>query len=268
MVESEAPRARSSSGDTQFDHLEPLLAQFAAIEADTPKRSRLREELVTSYLPLAQRIARRYANRGEPLDDLIQVASLGLLQAIERYQPTLGRHFLAFAVPTITGEIRRYFRDKSWAMRVPRRLKELHQSVSTATVELSQQLDRAPRPSELAEHLKVSTNEILEALEAAHSYRADSLDEAFGSDGSTPLREVLGGTDPSFETFTDLHSLAPHVAELPERDRRILLMRFYQDMTQTQIAEKLGISQMQVSRVLASTLRSLRKAVRDNATDS
>lgn len=256
------------SSDSQFDHLEPLLEQYAAASTDDPKRSRLRDELVTSFLPLAQRIASRYANRGEPLEDLVQVASLGLLQAIERYEPTRGRHFLAFAVPTITGEVRRYFRDKSWAMRVPRRLKELHLSINTVTVELAQRLDRAPRPSELAERLNVSTDEILEALEAAHSYRADSLDEALDSDGGNPLIDALGGTDPSFETFTDLHSLAPHVATLPERDRRILLMRFYQDMTQTQIAERIGISQMQVSRILSSTLRQLREAVAEETADS
>ena len=195
----------------------------------------LRRQLVTGYLPLARSIARRYAQRGEPLEDLTQVACLGLVQAIERYYPEHGCHFLAFAVPTITGEIRRYFRDKTWAMRVPRRIKDLQVSINNVVVgELSQQLGRAPRPSDLAARLDVTVADILDALEAVHSYHADSLDHILSSDAGTPatLGQLLGQPDPGLERFTNYHSLAPVLAELPAREREILIMRFYGDMTQ------------------------------------
>jgi RNA polymerase sigma-B factor len=245
----------------EFDHLLPLLQKYAACETENAERARLREQLGTGFLPVARHIAQRFSHRGEPLEDLIQVASLGLMNAIERFDPHRGHHFLSFAVPTITGEVRRHFRDKSWSLRVPRRVKELHLDVRTASDELSQRLGRAPRPSELAEHLGTTSEHVLEALAASHSYHADSLDEVLSRDDSTTLQDRLGAADPAFDSFVHLHSVAPHLANLPRREYQILVMRFYHDMTQTQIGERLGISQMHVSRLLSATLARLREAV-------
>lgn len=252
-----------------YDHLAPLLAEFASTATHDPHRARLRDRLVAGYLPLAHNLARRYADRGEPLEDLIQVASIGLLHAVERFDSERGHHFLSFAIPTVTGEIRRHFRDKTWAMRVPRQLKELHLSINSVLVELSQHLGRAPRPSEIAGRLQVPVEDVLQALEAGQSYRADSLDQALSSEAansnSATLRDTLGTTDTGYDKITDLHSVAPHLAALPTRERDILIMRFYHDMTQTQIAERVGLSQMHVSRLLSTTLRRLREAVDHDA---
>ena len=244
----------------EFEHLEPLLAAYCSTAVRDPRRGDLRNQLVAGYLPVARRIATRYAGRGEPLDDLVQVASLGLFLAVERYQPDTGHHFLAFAVPTITGEVRRHFRDRTWSMRVARRIKDLRVEINNAVAELSQRQGRAPRPSEIASRLGVSTDEVLEALQAADAYRAESLDEMLTADAHTgPRQDIPGGTDPGLELFINTHTLAPHLAALPSRDRAILIMRFYEEMTQFQIAKKIGISQMHVSRILTKTLDRLRE---------
>lgn len=263
-----APAARAASVEGQerrenaYRHLDPVLAAYATTEPGDRNRDRMRDQLLAGFLPLARNIARRYANRGEPREDLEQVGALGLLKAIDRYDPALGGQFLAFAVPTITGEIRRHFRDRTWAMRVPRALKELHGAIPGAITELSAQLQRAPRPSEIAAHLNVATADVVEALNAAQAYRPQSLDAGPHSQPDTfSYADTLGTTDSRFELFTASHSLAPHLAALPPRERRILIMRFYEDMTQTQIAEKIGVSQMHVSRILAATLAKLRDAV-------
>jgi RNA polymerase sigma-B factor len=246
----------------EFDHLEPLLHRYAALPATDPARAGLREHLLTEYLPLAQHIAQRYAQRGEPLEDLTQVGYLALIKALDRYQPGLGHHFLGFAVPTITGEIRRHFRDKTWVIRVPRRIQELRQSIAKVIDELSYDLLRAPRPSEIAQRLGVSTDEVLETLQAAQSYRPDSLDVVLGPErDSDSLGDHLGYADGGFEVVTNAHAVAPHLAALPARERSILHMRFYQDMSQTDIARRIGVSQMHVSRLLSQTLAQLREAV-------
>lgn len=256
------PLDAATSSDTEYEHLEPVLAAYAATAPQEPERARLRERLATGYLPVARNVARRYAGRGEPLEDLTQVGCIGLLKAIDRYDPELGYHFLSFAIPTITGEIRRHFRDKTWSMRVPRRLKDLHVAINPAVVELSAQLHRAPRPSEIAAHLQTSTAEIIEALHAAQAYRPASLEGSlYPTTDATPLADTLGTPEPRYELFTNIHSLAPHLAALPARERNIVIMRFYQDMTQTQIAEKIGVSQMHISRLLAATLIKLRDAI-------
>jgi RNA polymerase sigma-B factor len=162
--------------DTEYDHLNGILAAYAETEPGSPRRARIQEQLVAEYLPIAHHIAQRYANRGEPLDDLKQVASLGLVSALDRYQPELGRNFLAYAIPTITGEIRRHFRDRTWSMRVPRRLKELTLDINRAVTDMTQHLGRAPKPSEIAARLDVSLDDVLEALEAGQAYRAESLE--------------------------------------------------------------------------------------------
>jgi RNA polymerase sigma-B factor len=255
----------------EYDYLEPLQRAYAVTAADDPERIRLREELVIGYLPVARNIARRYHGRGEPLDDLEQVAAVGLLKAIERFDPDHGHHFLSFAVPTITGEIRRHFRDRTWSMRMPRRLKELHGSVNQISGELSARLGRAPRPSEIAARLGVHTEEVLEALQASQAYRAQSLDAVLSHDDSSgdgpSLRGTLGVFDSRVEQFIDSHSLAPHLEALPRREREILLMRFYDNMTQSQIGARMGISQMHVSRLLSTTLARLRDAVDHDKND-
>ena len=253
---------RDPGAGERYAHLTPLLDKFAAAAPGDPRRERLRDRLVTGYLPLARNIARRYAERGEPIEDLIQVASIGLLHALDRFDPQQGCPFLGFAIPTMTGEVRRYFRDKTWSVRVPRRLKDLHLAVNGVLVEISQERGRAPRPSEIATRLGVDTEDVLQALQVAQSYRAASLDQQLGDgEGAAPLEATLGVTDPGFDKVTRLHSVAPHLAALPTRERNIVIMRFYHDMTQTQIAERVGVSQMHISRLLATTLTRLRDAV-------
>jgi RNA polymerase sigma-B factor len=252
-----------NSSDLEYAHLAPLLAEFAELADKDPRRAELRDRLVTGYLPVAQHIARRFAQRGVALDDLVQVGTVGLINAVDRYEYGRGPDFLAFAVPTIRGEIRRYFRDHAWAMRVPRRLKDLHISLNRASSELSQSLGRAPRPSELAAHLGLPVEEVLEGLEAAHAYRGESLDETLSNDSdSTTLSEVLGEMDSALELTEYRHTLRPLLAELPERERSILMLRFFGDLTQSQIATHIGVSQMHVSRLLSQTLVQLRERMR------
>lgn len=250
------------SSDVEYRHLDPLLAAFAASPLGDPERAELRERLVLGYLPVVRNVARRYSGRGEPFDDLVQAGCLGLLSAIERFDPRQGHHFLSFAVPTITGEIRHHFRDKTWVMRVPRRVKELQAPINAAVVELSSQLERAPRPSEIASHLRIPVTEVIDSLHSAQAYRPGSLDTPLYKDGGeASLVDTLGQVDPRFELFVASHALAPHLAALPARERDIVIMRFYQDMTQTQIARRIGVSQMHISRILTATLTTLREAV-------
>nr|WP_202416287.1 SigB/SigF/SigG family RNA polymerase sigma factor [Pseudonocardia sp. SID8383] len=236
-----------------------MLEQYAGLDDGDPRREQLRDQLVTGYLPVAQHIARRFNHRGEPLDDLVQVATVGLINAIDRFDPEKGGEFFSFAVPTISGEVRRHFRDQSWSMRVPRRLKDMHVSINGAVSELSQTLGRAPRPSELAEYLDLPVAEVLEGLEAAEAYRSSSLDEMLSSeDGSATVGELVGDADAELDRVDYRESLRPLLAELAPRERTIVMLRFFGNRTQTQIAQEVGISQMHVSRLLAQTLSRLR----------
>jgi RNA polymerase sigma-B factor len=246
----------------EYWHLEPLLAAYANAPMRGPRRSQLRARLITGYLPVARHIARRYAHRGEPVEDLVQVASVGLINAIDRFEPERGCHFLCYAVPTITGEVRRHFRDKTWSVRVPRRQKDLCVPVNKVIAEFSDELSRAPRPSEIADRLSISVEDVLGVLEASQSYRSASLDEVcIGEADSPTLRDRLGETDARYEQFVNSHALAPYLAALPGREHNILIMRFFHDMTQSQIAERMGISQVHVSRLLSNTFARLREAV-------
>jgi RNA polymerase sigma-B factor len=235
--------------DPEYGHLSPLLERYASLPADHPDREKLRDDLVRGFLPVAQHIARRFSNRGEPLDDLVQVATVGLINAIDRYSPDRGTDFFSFAVPTISGEVRRHFRDLGWSMRVPRRLKDLHVSINGAVSELSQSLGRAPKPTEIAERLGVPVSEVLEGLEASEAYRSSSLDEMLSSEqGSATVGELVGAADAELDRVDFRQALRPVLAELAERERTIVLLRFFGNMTQTQIADRVGISQMHVSR--------------------
>lgn len=248
---------RSHSDD--YAHLRPLLEEFTGLEEGDPRREHLRAELVTGYLPLAEHVAQRFSGRGVAKEDLVQVARLGLVNAVDRFDPGKGGEFLAFAVPTVMGEVRRYFRDSGWVLRVPRRLKDLHMSISNANATLSQRLGRAPLPSEIAEHLGLSREQVYEGLEASHAYHSTSLDEVISSDNDDlELGDTLGAEDTAFEGVENHETLLPLMAQLPERERRILVLRFKHNLTQTQIAERIGISQMHVSRLLSRTLHQLR----------
>ncbi|MER5223360.1 RNA polymerase sigma factor SigF [Streptomyces flaveus] len=225
----------------------------------SPEYAELRNQLVRMHLPLVEHLARRFRNRGEPLDDLTQVATIGLIKSVDRFDPERGVEFSTYATPTVVGEIKRHFRDKGWAVRVPRRLQELRLSLTTATAELSQQHGRSPTVHELAEKLAISEEEVLEGLESANAYSTLSLDVPDTDDESPAVADTLGSEDEALEGVEYRESLKPLLEDLPPREKRILLLRFFANMTQSQIAQEVGISQMHVSRLLARTLAQLRE---------
>ena len=236
-----------------------MFRALQGLEGGTVKFTRQRDRIVERCLPLADHIARRFDGRGEPRDDLVQVARVGLVNAVIRFDVDAGSDFVSFAVPTIMGEVRRHFRDNSWSVKVPRRLKELHLRLGAATAELSQKLGRAPTPSELAAELEMDRDEIVEGLVAGSSYNTLSIDGAGGGTEEAPaIADTLGDVDLSLDQIENRESLRPLLASLPERERQVLLLRFFESMTQTQIAERVGISQMHVSRLLAKSLARLR----------
>jgi len=252
-----------TSRDSDYKHLAPLFEEYAALPRNHPDRGALRAKLITGYLPVVQHIARRFAGRGEPVDDLEQAGTVGLLNAVDRFEPDRGIDFLSYAVPTITGEIRRHFRDRTWSMRVPRRLKDMQSAINNAVGPLSQELGRAPRPSEIAARLEITTAEVVEGLDAQHAYRSSSLDELVaGSD--TTLTDTLGSVDAEMDKVEYRETLAPLLDDLPERERTILLLRFFGNLTQTQIADRVGISQMHVSRLLSQTVAQLRRRMTED----
>lgn len=263
MTGTQSPRARDQdSSATGYEHLAPLFVELAALPSDDPTRAEVRNKLVTGHLPLAEHIAARFSNRGVPREDLVQVATLGLINAVDRFQPDRGTDFLSFAVPTVMGEVRRHFRDASWSMHVPRRLKELNLAINAASAELSQRLGRAPTPSELGKHLDLPPEQVYEGLEAGNAYHSMSLDEALSPEAdSDPLGDTLGQQDEGLEGVENYESLRPLIEALPERERQILTLRFFRHMTQTQIADRIGISQMHVSRLLSRTLENLRESL-------
>jgi RNA polymerase sigma-B factor len=233
-----------------------MFEQLAALEAGTIEHERLRNVLIERHLPLVTFMARKFADRGEPLDDLIQVGTIGLIKAIDRFEISKGFEFSTFATPTIVGEIKRHFRDKTWAVKVPRRLQELGASVTKATTELTHKLDRSPTPKEIAKHLGISVDAVAEALESNAAYSTISLD--ITSDTSTSISESFGSLDEALEGVEYRESLKPLLAELDDREKKILQMRFFENMSQSQIATELDISQMHVSRILTKVLSHLR----------
>ncbi|MFE4589834.1 RNA polymerase sigma factor SigF [Streptomyces laurentii] len=235
-----------------------LFIELRGLPEGSPERAELRDRLVRMHLPLVEHLARRFRNRGEPLDDLTQVATIGLIKSVDRFDPDRGVEFSTYATPTVVGEIKRHFRDKGWAVRVPRRLQELRLSLTTATAELSQQHGRSPTVHELAERLGISEEEVLEGLESANAYSTLSLDVPDTDDESPAVADTLGAEDEALEGVEYRESLKPLLEDLPPREKRILLLRFFGNMTQSQIAQEVGISQMHVSRLLARTLAQLR----------
>ncbi len=215
------------------------------------------------FLPLAEYLARRFDGRGEPLDDLNQVASLGLLNAIDRFDVARNVQFSTYAAVTIVGELKRHFRDKGWAIRVPRRLQEVGLRVNAVLPALSQELGRSPTIEELAARAEASSEEVLDAMEAVQAYSTSPLEAPIGDEGTAPI-DVLGEEDPSLELLERWASVAPAVQGLSSRERRVLHLRFFRGLTQSEIAEQIGVSQMHVSRILSQTLRTLRDEVAEN----
>lgn len=225
--------------------------------AEGPERKRRLDDVVVSQLGLARSVALRYRDRGQPTDDLVQVANLALVLAVQRYRPGQGLSFAAFAVPTIAGEVRRYFRDRSWDVRPPRRIQELRAAVHAASAELAQTLGRDATIGELATHLGIEREDVVETLTAMDGYRSASLDAPTTDSGTGTLADLMGGPDAALEQVVDIESVRPLIASLGERDRRILAMRFFDGCTQQEIADAIGVTQMQVSRLLSQVLANL-----------
>lgn len=247
---------------TTRDRSERLFLDLAAPDVSPADRARTRGELVELHLPLVEHCARRFLHRGEPFEDLVQVGTIGLIKAVDRFDLERDVAFSTYATPTILGEIKRHFRDKGWVIRVPRRLQELRMSITSATGELSQQLGRSPTPREVAERLGVSMEDVLEGLESANAYATLSLDAGDSqADGIGSMLDTLGTTDEALDHVEIRALIRPLIEGLPPRERQILLLRFFKQMTQSQIAEEVGISQMHVSRLLTRTLAELRESI-------
>jgi RNA polymerase sigma-B factor len=253
----------------QTDHPEPLdRAEARVLERELLLRYHragdlaAREELVHRFLPFARDLARRYSYTDEPLDDLLQVASLGLIKAIDRFDPDRGTKFTSFAAPTILGELKRHFRDKGWALRVPRDLQERALTVIRATEALSKQLGRSPKPREVARALGCSVEEVLEAQQAAASYEAASLDAPTARDDNegASLVNLLGGEDDGYQLVAERDAIASTWKTLPDVERTVLELRFLHDLTQGEIGERIGFSQMHVSRLLRRAISRLETA--------
>ena len=236
-----------------------LIRELAALPTGTPGRDRLRERAIEAWVPMANRLARRFTGRGEPTDDLQQTAMIGLIKAVDRYDADRGIDFAAYAIPTIIGEIKRHFRDRTWSIRVPRRLQELRLAINDANNTLNHTLGHAPTVADIAEHLGLTEEDILEGLEGARAYHATSLATPTGADsGTMELGDTLGEDDHGFALAELRLDLGPAMAALDERERRILTLRFYGNQTQTQIADQIGVSQMHVSRLITRALAKLR----------
>lgn len=249
----------SPGADEQFANERALLRRYGEERSAT-----VREELVERFMPLARRLAGRYAGGAEPFDDLVQVASVGLVKAIDRFDAERGTAFSTFAVPTILGELKRHFRDRGWSVHVPRDLQERILKVERTLAELPARLGRAPTITDIAERLDITDEEVLEAMHASQGHHAVSLDASSAlPDGEepAPLGERIGEDDRGFSTVEYGAAIEPVLEEISHRDREILHLRFVEDMTQSEIADRVGVSQMHVSRILRSTLERLRGAV-------
>jgi RNA polymerase sigma-B factor len=235
--------------------------RMSALPVDDQRRIRIRNDLICAGLPLARRTAQRFRSRGEPLDDLVQVATVGLIKSVDRFDVNRGVPFSHYAGPTILGELKRHFRDKGWSVRVTRRMQELHLEIAHAVPQLSQALGGSPTVAQLAAHLGAEEEEVIAGLECGAAYRTRSLSSPVHTDdcGSTELGEVIGEEDAELESVADREALHQVLGELPEREQRIVSLRFFGNLTQSQIAARVGISQMHVSRLLTQSLMLLRE---------
>jgi RNA polymerase sigma-B factor len=246
-------------GDDYAD-VTAMFAYLAQLPAESHQYRSQRERIIRRCLPMADHVARHFDRRGEALEDLTQVARLGLLNAVDRYDATKGANFVAFAVPTMMGEVRRYFRDHAWTMHVPRRIRDLHVQINKARTQLTQEVGRAPTAAELAATLGVDHDSVVECLIASDAYQLRSIDAPTGSDESQPqyVADTLGAIDEGIDRVVDRAAVRPMLENLPELERQVLHMRFFESLTQSQIAKRIGTSQMQVSRILSRTLAALR----------
>jgi RNA polymerase sigma-B factor len=264
---------QSGSVETEPEHDGPraenarLFALFRDPDQSQAVRTASRDGLVTLHLPLVEHCARRFRNRGEPLEDLVQVGTIGLIKAIDRFDLERGVEFSTYATPTIIGEIKRHFRDKGWAIRVPRRLQELRMQISSTTADLTQKLGRSPTVRELADAIGCSVEEIIEGIDSSNAYATLSLDatDDGGEDGGVSMLDMMGLDDAQLEHVEIRESIKPLLEALPAREKRILLLRFFKNKTQSEIAAEIGVSQMHVSRLLSRTLDQLRTSLQESS---
>ncbi|MEU9981832.1 RNA polymerase sigma factor SigF [Streptomyces sp. NPDC050856] len=259
VVEVADPRALAPKDARALS--KPLFERLAVLEEGTPEHQYARNTLIEMNMSLVRYAAGRFRSRGDDMEDIVQVGMIGLIKAIDRFELSREVEFTTFAVPYIVGEIKRFFRDTSWAVHVPRRLQEARIELARATEELRSRLGRTPTAGELAELMNLTEAEVTEARLASNGYNSASLDAALSGDdedGEASLADFIGQEEPALELVEDFHALAPLIAELDERDRRIIHLRFVEELTQAQIGERLGVSQMHVSRLLSRTLSRLR----------
>lgn len=258
-VQTPEPETQKKNQDFERQQLRKLFRLYAR-----NKTADVREQLILAHTRLVVNLAKRFANRGEPLKDLIQVGNVGLIQAIDRFDVKRGVEFVTYATPTILGEIKRYFRDKGWTLKVPRRLQELNQQATKAIDALTQELSRSPTIHELAEFLDLNEEDVLEALELGQAYNPLSLDadlSAESDESSARLLDLAGSVDKEIEGLSSKESLRDALQQLPEAERAILFLRFFKNYTQMEVAKKLRVSQMQISRLQQRALRKLRYAL-------
>ncbi|KOV33136.1 RNA polymerase sigma factor [Streptomyces sp. XY431] len=254
--------AASGSGLDTRTLSRSLFLRLGALAPGSTEHTYVRDTLIELNLPLVRYASARFRSRNEPMEDIVQVGTIGLIKAIDRFDPERGVEFPTFAMPTVVGEIKRFFRDTSWSVRVPRRLQELRLALTKAGDELAQRLDRSPTVAELAACLGVSEEDVVEGLAVGNAYTASSLDSSpSDEDGEGPLADRLGYEDLALEGVEYRESLKPLLAKLPPRERRIIMLRFFGNLTQSQIGEEIGISQMHVSRLLTKTLTQLREGL-------
>ena len=255
MTSSQRPgnEDRAQAGD--------LLAELHSLPEESPRRKSLRDQLVELHMPLVVYLARRFSGRNEPMNDLVQVGAIGLIKAIDRFDPSRGLEFSTYATPTILGEIKRHFRDTGWLIHVPRRAQEMQTTLNAARADLSQELGRAPTVKELAARIEMDEDTVLEALDAARAYSGVPLDVLAAPGESVPEHPMLGILDEGYEQVEQRALLREVIAKLPEAEREILLLRFIANKTQTEIAAIVGVSQMQVSRLVARGLKRMRESL-------
>lgn len=265
-TDDDTPRTRAQSRGADTRALtQVLFGELKGLEVGTPEHSRVRGALIEANLPLVRYAAARFRSRNEPMEDVIQVGTIGLINAIDRFDPDRGVQFPTFAMPTVVGEIKRYFRDNVRTVHVPRRLHELWVQVNGATEDLTTLHGRIPTTAEIAERLKIGEDEVLACIEAGRSYHATSLEAAQEGDGLPGLLDRLGYEDPALAGVEHRDLVRHLLVQLPEREQRILMLRYYSNLTQSQISQELGVSQMHVSRLLARSFARLRSANRIEA---
>ncbi|GAB2486600.1 sigma-70 family RNA polymerase sigma factor [Jatrophihabitans fulvus] len=259
MTEQKAQKSQKPSRD--HGEAARMLAELHQLPEDSPRRQGLRDQLVEQHMPLVVYLARRFSGRNEPMNDLVQVGAIGLIKAIDRFDPERKLEFSTYATPTILGEIKRHFRDTGWLIHVPRRAQELQTTLNAARADLSQELGRAPTVKEISERIEVDEETVLEALDAARAYSGVPIDVLAAPGENVPEHPMLGVVDEGFEQVEQRAMLRRVIANLPESEREILLLRFIANKTQTEIAAIVGVSQMQVSRLVARGLRRLRESL-------